>query len=151
MSRYVASVVWENTGPDFGNNEYSRSHLWKFDGGCVVSASAAPDIVPSPWSVPEFVDPEEAFLASLASCHMLFFLHIASTQGFLLDSYTDNAEGIMEKNNDGKLAITKIYLHPRPVFDGENLPDKDVIDSIHQLAHAECFIANSVKSEIIID
>ena len=150
MHRYTAEVKWRNHGPDFLNNEYSRGHKWLFDGGYVVDASAAPGIVPAPWSLAENVDPEEAFIASLASCHMLFFLNIASNQGFLLESYTDNAEGFMGKDSKGRIAITKIVLHPMHEFSHDNCPDQDTIDRMHLSAHQQCFIANSVKTKIVI-
>jgi organic hydroperoxide reductase OsmC/OhrA len=151
MSQYYATIKWENSGPDFLKNEYSREHQWIFDGGTVIAATAAPSIVPAPWSNPEYVDPEEAFIASLSSCHMLFFIHIAAQRGFLLDAYSDDAEGTMEKNSDGKVAITRVVLHPKPVFSGNNIPDEDEISSMHHNAHKDCFIANSVTTVIEID
>ena len=150
MSRYTATVSWVNKGPDFLKNKYSRAHQWKFDGGCLINASAAPDIVPPPWSVTENVDPEEAFVASLASCHMLFFLSFAVKHGYLLESYTDNAEGKMEKNQDGKMAITEVSLHPETVFSGEKTPDHEGLAKLHHLAHEHCFIANSVTTKVAI-
>lgn len=150
MSRYTATVSWINEGPDFLQNKYSRAHQWRFDGGCLIKASAAPDIVPPPWSVPENVDPEEAFVASLASCHMLFFLSFAAKRGYLLESYRDNAEGVMEKADSGKMAITRVTLHPETVFSGEKIPDHESLSKLHHLAHEHCFIANSVTTKIDI-
>jgi organic hydroperoxide reductase OsmC/OhrA len=151
MASHFATVSWINSGPDFLNNEYSRAHQWAFDGGSVINASAAPDIVPPPWSKAENVDPEEAFVASISSCHMLFFIHIASQKGFILESYKDKAEGFMEKNTAGQLAIPRVILRPESVFCGVDVPDKEMITSMHHSAHRSCFIANSVNTQIDIE
>lgn len=151
MSSYFAEICWQRNDEDFLNNQYSRGHLWKFDGGVKVPASASPHIVPLPYSVEENVDPEEAFVASLSSCHMLFFLSIAVKKKLQVESYLDNAEGIMEKDAQGKTSITKVILRPKVKFSGEKIPSADIIDKIHHLAHDSCFIANSVKSDVVVE
>jgi organic hydroperoxide reductase OsmC/OhrA len=149
MSTYTATIRWSRTGEgDFTKGQYSRAHEWSFDGGAVVPASASPHIVPTPWSDAAGVDPEEAFVASLSSCHMLFFLDFARRQGFTIDEYADEAEGVLEKRADGKMAMTKVTLHPRITFSGEKRPgDADIAD-LHHRAHEACFIANSVTTEV---
>lgn len=150
MSNYSATVKWNRNGDDFLANKYSRAHTWQFDGGIEVSASASPHIVPLPWSREENVDPEEAFVAALSSCHMLFFLSIAVELGIEIESYMDNAVGKMSKNEQGKIAITQVTLNPQIEFSGNTIPDKDTVDSIHQQAHEQCFLANSVTTKINI-
>jgi len=151
MSRYQATVSWKNNGPDFLGNKYSREHQWQFEGGKVVQATAAPDIVPAPWSNPANVDPEAAFVASLSSCHMLFFLYFAARQGFELESYEDQAEGVLEKNEQGKMSMTRVVLRPRIAYSGAKTPNKETLDKLHQAAHEHCFIANSVNTIITIE
>lgn len=151
QSPYFATIKWQRHDAEFLANKYSRAHLWQFDGGCEVPASASPHIVPAPWSDLANVDPEEAFVASLASCHMLFFLAIAAARGFQVDSYTDAAEGHMSKNPQGKTAITTAALHPVAEFSGAKIPDKETIEAMHHEAHERCFIANSVTTNITID
>jgi len=148
MSEYVATIRWRRGDQNFTDDQYSRGHEWEFDGGITVPASASPDIVPLPLSVAENVDPEEAFVASLSSCHMLFFLAIAVKSGFVIDEYTDAAIGRPGKNADGKRAITKVILRPRATYSGERIPDRGEIEKMHQRAHELCIIANSVKSEL---
>lgn len=150
MSSYFAEVSWNRNDEDFLGNRYSRGHQWKFDGGVSVPASASPHIVPLPYSIAENVDPEEAFVASLSSCHMLFFLSIAAKKKIQVESYIDNAEGVMEKNEQGKVAVTKVMLKPKIEFSGEKIPTPEMVDKIHHLAHESCFLANSVKSEVIV-
>lgn len=150
MSRYFAEVDWQRNDQNFLSNEYSRGHVWRFDGGVEVPASASPHIVPLPWSVAENVDPEEAFVAALSSCHMLFFLSLAAKKKFQVESYLDKAEGVLDKNEQGKQAMTKVFLKPEIKFSGEKQPTQADIERIHHLAHEHCFIANSVNSEIII-
>jgi organic hydroperoxide reductase OsmC/OhrA len=116
-----------------------------------VAASASPDIVPLPMSVAENIDPEEAFVASLSSCHMLFFLDIAAKSGYVVDEYTDAAIGCMKKNTEGKTAITKVVLRPYAIFSGEHIPDPGKVEQMHHRAHEFCFIANSVKTEVITE
>lgn len=149
MSEYIATIRWERGGQKFTDEKYSRAHEWRFDGGFTVPASASPDIVPLPMSVAEHVDPEEAFVASLSSCHMLFFLAIAAGSGYVIDDYTDEAIGRMEKNADGKIVITEVVLRPRVNYSGDTIPDRAKIESMHHQAHESCFIANSVKTEVI--
>lgn len=151
MSNYNACVHWQRNKDMFPSNAYSRSHKWIFDGGTEVLASASPHIVPAPWSDSNYVDPEQALVASLASCHMLFFLSIASERSFQIDSYTDEAVGTLARDSEGKISMTEVTLRPKVKFSGENLPDKDDIDAIHHSAHEQCFIANSVKSTIKIE
>jgi organic hydroperoxide reductase OsmC/OhrA len=148
MSEYIATIRWQRGTDSFIDDKYSRGHEWEFDGGITVPASASPDIVPLPMSVAENVDPEEAFVASLSSCHMLFFLAIAAKSGYVIDDYTDEASGRLEENDEGKMVITKIVLRPNATYSGERIPDREKIERMHRLAHEHCFIANSVKSEV---
>ncbi len=152
MSEYEATVQWTRK-PDeaFIDNEYSRGHTWAFDGGAVVQASSAPDIVPLPYSIAENVDPEEALIASLSSCHMLFFLGFAAKFGYTVDSYTDNAHGFLGKLDSGKTAFSKIVLCPRVTFSGDNQPDAESLNALHEKSHKYCFIANSLNCEVVID
>ncbi|MEX2129964.1 MAG: OsmC family protein [Pseudohongiellaceae bacterium] len=148
MSLYIATINWTNSGPDFLANKYSREHHWLFDGGVTVPASASPQIVPEPWSVLAHVDPEEAFVASLSSCHMLFFLSIAAKRGYVVESYRDEAQGIMDKNAEGKMVMTIVTLNPHTRFSGDRIPDQQTLEKIHHHAHDLCFIANSVLTTI---
>jgi len=150
MSIFIATISWKRNDQDFLANKYSRAHRWQFDGGTEIQASASPHIVPLPWSVAENVDPEEAFVASLSSCHMLFFLDFAKQAGFQVDSYEDNAQGKMGKNSRGSNSITRVILKPVTEFSGANLPTRDEIAHIHHQAHQQCFIANSVTTEITL-
>lgn len=152
MSQYSATVRWQRQeNENFITNKYSRGHEWIFDGGTTVPASASPHVVPLPWSVEANVDPEEAFVASLSSCHMLFFLSIAAKKGYAIDSYTDNAVGIMAENDAGKMSMTKVTLRPQIEFSGEKQPDIDQIKKTHHQAHEACFIANSVTTEVVTE
>ena len=150
MSTYTATVSWSRSDDgDFTKGQYSRAHEWAFDGGQVMKASASPHVVPAPWSDPAGVDPEEAFVASLSSCHMLFFLDFARRDRWTVDSYIDQAEGVMEKGADGKIAITRVTLKPRIRWQDEG-PDPAALADLHHRAHEACFIANSVKSEVVV-
>ena len=149
MSHYTATVSWERGSQAFVDNRYSRGHVWRFDGGLVVPASSSPSVVPLPMSQADAVDPEEAFVASLSSCHMLWFLSLAAKQRLVVDTYEDRAEGIMEKNGQGKLAMTRVTLRPRVVFSGASVPDPAQLTALHHQAHEECFIASSVRSEVV--
>ena len=150
MSTYTATIRWSReSAEDFAKGQYSRAHDWAFDGGAVVAASASPHIVPAPWSDAAGVDPEEAFVASLSSCHMLFFLDFARRGGLTIDSYVDEAEGVLEKGADGRMAMTRVTLRPRVEWGGE-APDAAKIANLHHLAHAACFIANSVTTEVTV-
>ncbi|MBI2725596.1 MAG: OsmC family protein [Polaromonas sp.] len=148
MSVYTAEVVWTRGDADFAAGRYSRRHLLRFDGGVEVPGSSSPHVVPLPWSDASAVDPEEAFVASLSSCHMLWFLSLAGKRKFCIDSYTDRASGVMTKNAEGKLAMTVVTLRPEVVFYGAKLPTRAEIVALHHEAHEECFIANSVKTEV---
>ncbi len=152
MSDYFALVKWtRGEGEIFTDNRYSRRHHWEFDGGVHVPASAAPSIVPLPYSVEDRVDPEEAFVASLSSCHMLFFLSIAARKNLLVESYTDHAFGTLGINQAGKIAIIKAVLRPKVVFSEGIIPTYDQIKCIHDNSHQQCFIANSVTTEVFIE
>lgn len=148
MSTYSATILWQRNGAAFTDQRYSRAHQWHFDGGAVVPGSSSPHNVPLPYSDAAAVDPEEAFVASLSSCHMLWFLHLAAKAGFVVERYEDRADGVMAKNAEGKLAMTLLTLRPRVDFAGEKRPERADIEALHHKAHEECFIANSVKSEV---
>lgn len=149
MSEYSAEIVWErDAAQDFLGNRYSRRHLLRFDGGLEVPGSSAPSSVPLPMSDAAAVDPEEAFVASLASCHMLWFLAIAAKRRFIVDRYVDAARGVMARNEQGKLAMTLVTLRPAVTFSGARRPSVDELTELHHKAHEECFIANSVKTEV---
>ena len=151
MSSYTATIRWSRKGAEgFAKGQYSRAHEWTFDGGVTVPASASPHVVPAPWSDAGGVDPEEAFVASLSSCHMLFFIDFARRAGFVVDDYIDEAEGAIEKRADGKFAMTRVTLHPRVSWSG-NPPDEAAIADLHHRAHKACFIANSVTAEVVVE
>lgn len=152
MSEYGANIHWQRH-PDetFTDNRYSRGHEWRFDGGVNVPASSSPHVVPLPYSVEANVDPEEAFVASLSSCHMLVFLGIAAKRRFTVDSYADKAIGVMEKNAEGRLAITQVTLRPTVTFSGERQPTREQLETMHHQAHRDCFIANSVRTEVVTE
>ena len=148
---YRASVTWKRADDaKFTDQRYSRAHEWSFDGGITVPASSSPLSVRLPYSVPEAVDPEEALVAALASCHMLTFLYVAAKQGFVIDAYADDAVGEMTKNERGKLWVSKVTLSPKITFTGDKRPSPEQLDELHHLAHEECYIANSVKSEVVV-
>lgn len=151
MSEYLAKIKWHRGDDAFVDDAYSRAHTWEFDGGLSVPASASPDIVPLPMSVAENVDPEEAFVASLSSCHMLFFLAIAANRGFVVDAYTDRASGVMSENADGRLAMTRVTLRPEVSYSGDKLPTAEQVERMHHKAHDLCFIANSVHTEVVTE
>ncbi len=152
MSTYTAGIRWSRGAAEkFTDNRYSRAHAWHFDGGAVVPASSSPSVVPLPMSDARAVDPEEAFVASLSSCHLLWFLSIAAKRGYTVDAYSDDARGVMAKNAAGQLAMTSVTLRPLVTFSGAKLPDRAALDALHHEAHAECFIANSVRSEVVIE
>jgi organic hydroperoxide reductase OsmC/OhrA len=151
MTHHTVQVLWQRGGQDFLGNRYSRRHLIRFDGGAEMAGSSSPHVVPEPQSDPAAVDPEEAFVASLSSCHMLWFLSIAARQGFCVDSYTDNAQGLMARNDAGKMAMTRVTLRPEVAFSGSKRPSREQIQQLHHAAHEECFIANSVTTEILCE
>lgn len=148
MATYQATVSWKlQAGESFPR--YSRDHSWSFDGGLTIPASASPHVVPPPLSSPGHVDPEEAFIAAIASCHMLWFLHLAANAGFRAASYADTAVGNMGRNEQKRMAITEVILRPAVIFDGP-APDAAMLSQLHEQAHEKCFIANSVTSKITV-
>jgi organic hydroperoxide reductase OsmC/OhrA len=151
MHKYEARITWKRDGAKFTDNKYSRSHEWTFDGGVTVQASSSPLTVRLPYSVAEAVDPEEALVAATSSCHMLWFLSLAARRGFVVDSYSDDAFGVMDKNADGKLAFTRITLRPKIAYAGEKTPSAAELESLHHAAHEECFISNSLKCEVVVE
>jgi organic hydroperoxide reductase OsmC/OhrA len=148
---YKATIDWRRGEGDFAKGRYSRSHTWRFDGGIELAASASPAVVPLPYSVEAAVDPEEAFVASISSCHMLTFVDFARRAGFTIDSYVDTAEGIMTRLEAGRFWISKVTLKPAIVFSGDKRPTPAELDDLHHKAHDTCFIANSVKTEIAVE
>jgi organic hydroperoxide reductase OsmC/OhrA len=146
VSHYCATVSWSRNGEIFTDNRYSRRHQWSFDGGVTVRASSSPQVVPR-FSDPAGIDPEEAFVASLASCHMLTFLSLAAAKKYRVDSYIDEATGTLAKNPKGKLAMTEVVLRPKIVFSGEQ-PSPEALQELHHRAHEGCFIANSVTTDV---
>jgi organic hydroperoxide reductase OsmC/OhrA len=151
MGTYVATVVWSRGDQVFTDGKYSRAHRWRFDGGADVPASASPHVVKTPLSDPAGVDPEEGFIASLASCHMLFFIDFARRAGFRIDSYEDNVEGVLAKDAQGKMSMTVVTLRPKIVFSGDKMPTPADLDELHHKSHEACYIANSVKSEVRVE
>jgi organic hydroperoxide reductase OsmC/OhrA len=139
-------VSWERQNAKFTDNRYSRAHTWHFDGGVTVPASSSPHVVPIPYSEPANVDPEEAYVAALASCHMLWFLSIAAKSRFTVDRYDDEAMGVMENNEAGRLAVNRVTLSPHVTFSGDKTPTDPDVEAMHQQAHESCFLANSVRT-----
>ena len=151
MHAYSATIAWTNDSPEnFASNKYTRSHKWTFDGGVTVPASSSPLSVRLPYSIEAAVDPEEALVAAASSCHMLSFLYVAAKAGFVADSYTDNAVGEMTSSPEGKQWISRITLDPQIEWTGDKLPSKDDLRHLHHEAHELCYIANSIRSEIVI-
>jgi organic hydroperoxide reductase OsmC/OhrA len=150
MSEYKATIKWQRNTPDFLKGKYSREHTWTFDGGVTVPASSSPSVVPVPYSNTACVDPEEAFVASLSSCHMLTYLFFAQRQGFQIDSYDDEAVGVVTKNENGKMWVSAVTLHPKIIYSGEKLPAPTDEERLHHSAYEQCFIANSVKTEVTV-
>jgi organic hydroperoxide reductase OsmC/OhrA len=148
MSEHKATISWKRTSEEFLKGRYSREHTWKFDGGVTVPASPSPSVVPAPWSNPANVDPEEAFVASVSSCHMLTYLFVASRQGFQIDRYEDDAVGTMSKGENGVPWVSLVTLHPRIVYSGQKMPQAADEEKLHHLAHEQCYIANSIKTEV---
>src|SRR5438128_8822939 len=148
MSTYTVTLSWLRGEHIFTDGRYSRAHFWAFDGGARVPASSSPTVVPPPYSDPAGVDPEEAFVASLSSCHMLWFLSLAAKERFCVESYTDEALGMMGRNADGRMAMTQVTLRPKAVFSGDKQPSREQVDALHHRAHEECFIANSVTTDV---
>jgi organic hydroperoxide reductase OsmC/OhrA len=151
MSTYTATVIWSRpAGAAFKDNKYPRAHEWRFDGGTVVPASSSPKVVPLPLSSAAAVDPEEAFVASLSSCHMLFFLFFAAKGGLVLDRYEDEAIGEMGKNAKGAMAMLKVRLRPQLAW-ADRTPTAAELAELHHKAHEACYIANSVTTEVVIE
>lgn len=151
-SEHYATVIWGRGEQNFLDKKYSRQHVWRFDDGCEVAGSCPPSkLIPVPMARPDAVDPEEGLVASLSACHMLFFLALAAKAGYRIDRYEDEAVGVLGKNERGKTYMERITLRPAITFSGDKLPDASAVDELHQRAHAECFIANSLRSEIVID
>ena len=147
---YTANIEWQRDAGTFTDGRYSRAHRWHFDGGATIAASSSPGIVPLPYSDPAAVDPEEALLAAAASCHMLWFLSLAARQGYSVLSYQDTPGGRLEPNERGKLAFRRIVLRPRVEFSGA-APDPAQLQALHHAAHEECFIAQSLRAEIVVE
>ncbi|WP_028007356.1 OsmC family protein [Solimonas flava] len=148
MGQYTAEVLWTRDGQDFLDNRYSRRHVLRFDGGVELPGSSSPLVVPLPWSDAAAVDPEELFVASLASCHMLWFLSIAAKHGFRVERYADAASGVMARDGQRRFAMTVVTLRPAVTFSDERRPTRDTLLAMHHEAHEQCFIANSVKTEV---
>jgi organic hydroperoxide reductase OsmC/OhrA len=151
MSEHKAIIHWQNTvGADFLKGKFSREHTWTFDGGTVLQAAASPSVVPVPYTNPAFVDPEEAFVASVSSCHMLTFVFLAGRKGFVVESYIDNAVGHMTKDEKGAAWISSIELSPTIIYGGAKFPTPADEEILHHHAHEQCFIANSVRTKITV-
>jgi len=151
MSEHKARIEWKHSQGDFLKGTYSREHTWTFDGGVTVPASSSPSAVRIPFSNPANVDPEEAFVASISSCHMLTYLYVASRQGFEIFSYEDDAVGVMTKNERGIPWVSSVVLHPQITYAGAKTPTPEEVQALHHAAHEGCFIANSVKTEIRVE
>ncbi len=150
MSKHRATIRWMCSGADFVNGKYSREHTWTFDGGVVVPASPSPSVVPAPWSNPANVDPEEAYVAAVSSCHMLTFLYLAGKAGFQVVSYDDEAIGAMTKNERGTPWVSSVTLQPKIRYGGSKQPSPAEEASLHHEAHEQCFIAQSIKTEVTV-
>jgi organic hydroperoxide reductase OsmC/OhrA len=150
MAEHKAIVSWKRTSPDFLNGKYSREHTWTFDGGVTVPASPSPSVVPVPYSNPANVDPEEAFVAAVSSCHMLTYLYLACHRGFQVDSYHDEAVGLMTENGKGVPWVSAITLRPKIAYSGLKQPTAADEEQLHHLAHEKCYIANSIKTEVAV-
>jgi organic hydroperoxide reductase OsmC/OhrA len=150
MGTYHATIAWSRGADEFTGQHYSRGHTWKFDEGLTVPASASPHVVRAPWHVTRAVDPEEAFVAAVSSCHMLFFLSFVSRDGFIAESYQDAASGVLEKAPSGKVVMTSVTLRPVVTFRGK-VPAQEQFDAWNHQAHEECYIANSVTAEVRVE
>ena len=150
MADIKATISWKRTSPDFLKGKYSREHTWTFDGGVTVAASSSPAVVPVPYSNPAHVDPEEAFVASVSSCHMLTYIYLASKQGYQVDSYHDEAVGAMTKNEQGVPWVSSIILNPKIACSGDKVPAPEDEERLHHLAHEQCFISNSIKTKVTV-
>lgn len=151
MSEYRTTVAWSRGDAPFTDNRYSRGHTWRFDGGIEVPASSSPHVVPLPMSIAAAVDPEEAFVVSLSSCHMLWFLSLAAQKKWTVESYRDEAVGTLARDSQGKMMMSRVTLYPDVGFSGPRLPDPAEVRALHHRAHEECFLANSVKTDIVCE
>ena len=147
MQTHTANIRWNRAGNDLAEGRYGTSHVWQFDGGASIPASASPHVLEAPYSDPAAVDPEEALVAAASSCHMLFFLFFADRAGHVVEDYSDDAEGVMERNEEGKMAITTIRLKPQIRYSGDG-PGAEAEATLHEKSHAACFIANSIKAKV---
>jgi len=150
MTQFTASLSWQRDNQPFTDQRYSRAHTWHFDGGLTLPASSSPHSVPVPMSDPAALDPEEALVAAASSCHMLFFLSLAAARGFVVDRYEDEAVGTLARDERGRQAMTRIVLRPRIAFAGTG-PDAALLATLHHEAHARCYIANSLRGEIVVE
>lgn len=150
MSVHSATVIWQRGDEDFAAGKYSRAHEIAFDGGLTVLGSASPSVVKAPYSREDAVDPEEMLVASLSTCHMLWFLDFARRAGFVVDAYEDRAEGVMGKDDRGKISITQVKLNPHVLWGGEKQPQPEEVRELHHKAHEACFIANSFRGDVAI-
>ena len=150
MSEHSATIEWRRATPDFSFRTYNRTYVWKFESGIEVPGRASPANVPSTLAQAPGVDPEEGFVAAISSCHMLWFLHVACTHKFIVDRYSDRAVGVLEKDGTGRMSVTRVTLRPEVAFSGA-VPTAEQLAELHEEAHQECFIANSVKTEIVIE
>jgi organic hydroperoxide reductase OsmC/OhrA len=150
MAQHTCTITWKRPDPDFLKGRYSREHTWSFDGGLTVPASSSPAVVRVPLSNPANIDPEEAFIASLSSCHMLTFLHVARLAGFVIESYEDAAVGHTTPNAQGVPWVSTVTLHPKIVYGGDKRPSPEEEARLHHLSHEQCFISQSVKTEVTV-
>lgn len=150
MTLHVAEIAWTRGDAAFLDHGYSRAHVWRFDGGAEVPASSAPTSVAPPLSDPAAVDPEEALAAAVGSCHMLFFLALAAKAGFVIDAYADRPEALLERDDRGRMSVTRITLRPQIVWIGE-APGAETLAGLHEQAHRLCYIANSLRGEVVVE
>lgn len=151
MARFRASVDWAlRPGEDFGSGRYGRGHAVAFEHGPQMRGTASAHVVGNRWAEDGAADPEQMLVAAISSCHMLSFLHVARLAGFAVAAYRDEAEGLMEKNAEGRIAVTRVALRPQIRWEGRE-PDKEELDRLHHAAHEACFIANSVKTEVVVE
>lgn len=149
MAEYTAQLLWQRGAQErFTDQRYSRRHTLLFDGGVSLAGSSSPSVVPLPMSDAAAVDPEELFVAALSSCHMLWFLSLTAARGHVVDRYEDAAAGVMSRNAEGRMAMTRVTLRPRVAFADASAPDAAALDALHHAAHEACFIASSVKTEV---
>ena len=146
MSKHTVTISWQRTTADFDYKTFDRTHTWRFSGGQTVQGSSAPAY----YGDPALANPEEGLIAALSSCHMLTFLSIAALKGFIVESYQDQAEGQLAKNEQGKTMVSQITLHPNVVFSGDKIPAPDVFNDMHHKAHQNCFVANSLLTEVVV-